>query len=263
MKKLLLITTIAVLISSCGSTKNIPAGAPPKVKDKELREKSEAAQNQFRSLEVRANGHFEDNQTSQGFRVQVRILKDSLVWVDIADPILGIKVARAVIYRDSVAFVNRLQKEYYTGPLDQLQQKLNMNFGFEVVQAILSANLTFETTKNYETYYQPGYYVLADHIPGNEGNREASTNEKFHEVFLDPVYFKPAKQKLEEPGLNRKYEILFQGVKPANGMLYPDEIRITYTQKSPVVLKLEIRDVEKDKALNYPFSIPAGYDKMR
>ncbi|MGB0176049.1 MAG: DUF4292 domain-containing protein [Owenweeksia sp.] len=263
MKKLMLIAGVVLLLNSCGSRKNIPAGAPPKIKDKELLEKSQAAQNQYRTLDIQGTGHFKDENTSQGFRFQIRILKDSLIWVDIADPILGIKAARAVVYRDSVAFINRLQKEYYTGPLSQLQQKLKMDFGFEVLQAILSANLIFDINKSYETYYQPGRYVLADHIPDNAANRTPSATEKFHEVHLDPVYFKPIKQQLDEPGMNRQYEIRFQDIKPANKLLYPETIHVTFTQNSPAILKLDIREAEKDQQLNYPFSIPDGYGKMR
>ncbi|HBF19314.1 MAG: hypothetical protein CMI36_09250 [Owenweeksia sp.] len=264
MRKLVLaFLTLAFILSSCGSQKNIPAGAPPRVKDKEIHEKTATAQNEYRTLEIRGTGHFKDDHTSQGFRIQVRIVRDSLIWVDIADPILGIKAARAIVYRDSVAFINRLQKEYYTGPLSELEKKLNMDFGFQVLQSILSANLAFDITKDYETYYQPGYYVLADHIPGNAENRAPSVTERFHEIYLDPVYFKPMRQQLEEPGLNRKYEILFKDINPRNEVLFPENMTITYTQDSQAILELEIKEVEKNQELNYPFSIPDSYGKMR
>ncbi len=254
---------IVLLLASCAGTKNIPEGAPPRLSDKKLREKYELAQNKFRTLEIRGNGHFEDASTSQGFRFQIRLIRDSLIWVDIADPILGIKAARAVLYGDSVAFINRLQKEYFTGPLSHLQKRLNMEFGFDIIQAILGANIAFVVSDDFETYYQPGYYLLADHIPGNTENIQATPRSKFHEITLDPVFFKPALQKLEEPGRNRVYELRFLEVKPQGELLYPEKIGIRYTEKQSIKLDLEIRNVEKDQNLNYPFSIPGDYAQMR
>lgn len=269
LNKLVYILLVAFLFSACKSSKNLPEGAPAVIKRKALDEEMAAAKNTYNTLRLLGTGHFDDGKTSQSFRLEVRIAHDSLIWLDVADPILGIKVARAVVYKDSVAFVNRLEKEYFTGRVADLQRKFKLEFGFETLQGILSANMLFAISKDFELYYRPGAYLLSDFNPDPKGEQEGMEKyfgkTVFQQVYVDTKNYKPATQVQREPAFGKSYVVENENLKTfEDGLVYPENISITYTQNEATKVKIEAKKVSKNEdGLNFPFNIPSSYAKMR
>jgi hypothetical protein len=264
MKNLVFVLFLALAITSCGSKKLRPEGAPPAIKEKQLHARIDSAQNTYQTLIVKANGRFTDNKGSQSFKVEFRLLKDSLVWVDIADPILGIKVARAIVFSDSVAFVNKLERQFYQGNIEKLAQKIKMDLGFELLQNILSANLAYPIKdKAYELFYRPGSYVFAD-FRLDEVNDSLQNFPKglIHQVFIDPKNAKPNRQLQTKYNENQRYELLFQNFAPQKDLLYPKNISVISTGKTEAKLDLQIKSVKKNVETKYPIKIPAGYESI-
>lgn len=258
-----------ILLGGCKPSKSVVPGAPAQVKARVLKEDMHTAENSYSSLLLSGNASYEKEGQSQNFKLEVRILHDSLIWVDIADPILGIKVARAILYHDSVAFVNRMQKEYFTGKVADLQKRLNLDFGFNEIQAIMSGNLVFNPDKEFELYYRPGFYLLSDFTPEQEA-RDTNIREKyfgkerFRQIFVDPHFFKPVEQIQNEPAMGKNYTITQHDFAAREGLLMPSELIIDYTMEEKAKLTFEIRRIRKDEPqLNYPFNIPSDYAEMR
>lgn len=267
LNKLIGILAMAALMAACKGTAKLPERAPAPIKEQALREELKAGQNVYKSLRIRANGSFEQGGSSQSFRLEVRLLKDSLVWIDVADPILGIKVARALVTPDSVAFVNRLSSEYFTGEVGKLQKELGLEFGFSELQKILSAQLIFSLTEEFKLYYRPGLYLLSD-FDADDVQAAAKTfgKEKFRQVFIDPTTMRPSLQVQNEPVNGKRYSVKYEelGRNEETTLIYPARIEVEYLADEPAKLTLDIRSIEKnDPQLNYPFNIPSGYAKMR
>ncbi len=269
LNKLPIFFGILLLAVACKSTKNLPEGSPVAIKQKPLVERMLAAENSFQSIRVSGNATYTKGSSSQSFKLEVRILTDSLVWVDIADPFLGIKVARAVVYKDSVAFVNRLQKEYFIGRVADLQNKLELNFGFEQIQAILSANLLFELDKDFGMYYKPGAYLLSDFDPNPKNDQPVTGNlskTKFRQIYVEPASYKPQMQVQQEAALGKNSTITFKDIKKwETGTLYPQTLKIERLENGEELqLTFDVKRVEQnDPQLNYPFNIPSDYAQMR
>ena len=68
----------------------------------------------FNTLVCKASVDAKTPKLSTGFSANIRIKKDSAIWVSIS-PALGIEVMRAVLTKDSVKFVDRINKRYYIG----------------------------------------------------------------------------------------------------------------------------------------------------
>lgn len=268
MNKLSLFLGVLLVITSCKTSRNLPAGSPDSIRPKALMGKMQEAQNTFQSLHITGSGHFDQGATSQSFKLDVRILSDSLVWVDIADPLLGIKVVRAVIYKDSVAFVNRLQKQYFIGKVEELRKRLNLDFGFDQIQAILSGNLVFDVKKDFELYYEPGTYLLSDFDPSpNADVADLNLSQsKFRQVYVLPNNYKPKVQVQKEPALGKNYTITFEKMTSrGETVLYPELLTIeSLDSGQELKVTYDVKKVEVDKAgLNYPFNIPSSYAEIR
>lgn len=264
MRKSFSILFLLAIASSCALQRKIPEGAPPKIKEKALLEKVQQAENTYKNLVIRANGRYTDENNSQSFKVEFRILKDSLVWVDIADPIIGIKLARAIAYKDSAAFINKINREYYTGNIAALQQKVNMNLEFALLQNMLAANIIYPINKSdYDLYYNPGEYIFSNYSL-KEINDSASdfSKQALYTVSINPDNSKPSKQLVNNSQQNLRYELLYQDLQPQSDLLYPSKIVIHYKGNSAATLELQIKSVKKNEAVNYPFKIPSGYARI-
>lgn len=269
LNKLHLYLGILLVAVACKSGKNLPEGAPAPIKQKALTERMLAAENTFQSIRVSGTANYTKGNQSQNFRLEVRILTDSLVWVDIADPLLGIKVARAIVYKDSVAFVNRLEKQYFVGLVADLQSKLKLNFGFEQIQSILSGNLLFNLSKDFDLYYRPGAYLLSDFNPDPKTDQPAEGNfskTEFRQIYVEPNSFKPQMQIQAEPALGKNSTITYGGIKKWDtGTVYPETLIIERLENGEELkLTFDVKRVEQnDTQLNYPFNIPSDYAQMR
>lgn len=252
-------------MASCRSTKNIPAGAPPEMRLREFISAAQIAENDFENLRIKFSATYKSEGNSQDFRMEARLLKDSAVWIDIADPFLGIKVARAIVFKDSVAFVNRMENSYLKGTVEEMKKEFNIDFGFEDLQQILSANLIFDLTREFELYYRPGLYLLSDFDPEGSDPAAFAGKEVFRQVSFNPEVLKPTLQVQNEPAMGRRYSVSMSEFIPRDGgIMYPSEIRINFLDQTEGDLKLDVRGVEKNvPGLNLPFNIPASYEQMQ
>lgn len=255
---------LVLVLASCSSSKKLPSGAPPEMKLKEFLSAVEENENQYENLRIKFNATYKSEGSSQSFRLEARLFADSAVWLDIADPILGFKVIRAIVYKDSVALVNRLDKEYMTGKAGKLREEFDVDFGFSDLQNILSANVLFPLTREFELFYRPGLYLLSDFDPESDNPALYAGKEIFRQMSFNPEKLKPVLQVQNEPAMGRRYTVAFKDFQPKDGMMYPGHILINFLEKSEGSLELDVRDVQKnDPNLNLPFNIPSSYAPMR
>ena len=66
---------------------------------------------------------------------QIRMKKDSCIWITLS-PALGIEMARLLITTDSVKFINRINKTYFTGDYNQVNTLLDANIDYDVFQTL-------------------------------------------------------------------------------------------------------------------------------
>lgn len=264
MKNLVLLNFLALFLISCGSQKYLPLGAPPLIKEKSFLQEIEAAQNKIQSLSFKANATFQSGGSAQSFRLQIRLIKDSVLWLDISDPFLGIKLARAVVYPDSIAFINKLQRQYFTGKPSDLSQRIDLNLDFNLLQNMLCANIIFPVNKkDFDLYFGKEEYILADYSYQKDSAILESSG-KSHLLKFYPENKKPKEQIFTESDLQKKYSLLFSDFKKLESLDFPQEMQIWYSDKDKVSsLQLSsIKNIQLDLVNNLPFSIPSNYERM-
>lgn len=96
---------------------------------------------QFNTFSGRAKCHFESKGDKQDFTANIRIKKDSVIWVSVAA--LGgiVQVARIYITPDTVKLINYLQKEVTVMPLSSVEKVLPAPADFSVLQNLLIGNV--------------------------------------------------------------------------------------------------------------------------
>ena len=170
-----------------------------------------------------------------------------------------------MIYPDSVAFINRLDREYMRGNIEDLQKEFKIDFGFAELQALLSAQLLFDPSQGFDLYYRPGAYVLSNfNLDEQDDPAQYSGKSVFQQAFLNPQSLAVEQQIQNEPVHGKQYQLTYRDYQEQAGILYPNEILLQFLNQSSGQLKLELRSLNRnDSSLNFPFNIPSGYAKMR
>lgn len=264
MKKLLLFVSIVIVAASCRFQKHLPAGAPPAIKEKAFFKEINLAENEIQSIGFKANAAFESSGSRQAFKLEVRILKDSLVWLDISDPFIGIKLARAVIYKDSIAFINKIQKQFFTGKPIELAKQINLDVDFSLLQNMLCGNMIFPVSnKDFELFFGKGEYIIADYSYKKDSVvMEADSESRILKFYPDSK--KPKEQIFTNVPLQKEYKLFFSNFKKLNSIYFPEGMVISYDdkgKKSSLQLK-DIKNIQLNSVSNLPFSIPSNYDRM-
>lgn len=265
LSKAILILVLPLLLVACKARKALPEGAPASIKEKELLRQVADAQNDFENLRLKASGTLSAEGNNQSFRVEVRIQKDSLIWVELADPVLGLKLARALITKDSIFMINRIDREYFKGDISELQSQFGVNYGFEELQRALSGDLVFQIDRNFDLYYVPGAYLLSNINPVQL--QELMADQKGSTVlqaYIDTKNFKPARQVQYDPLSEVTYTLFYHGFKEVGKGKYPDIIELEYGEKTENNLRLAVKRFDhNDPELRFPFNIPSQYAEMR
>jgi len=88
-----------------------------------------------------------DKKTKTDLRGQLRIQKDSVIWMSLS-PALGIEVARLMITQDSIWFINRIDKNYFKGDYDFINSFFQTTVDFDILPALfLGHDMNHSTTK--------------------------------------------------------------------------------------------------------------------
>ncbi len=221
-----------------------------------------------------------DNKTS--FRANLSSSSDDFIQVHISK--LNLPVARFLLTPDSVKMVNYMEKNYFLGDYNYIENLLGAPIDFQVVQSII-ANDVFsyqkaereKDDKEFESYIEDGMYILQSvknrklekiSRKGKEDKVDRYLKKIDEEnlvvqyLYIDPVTFKIRKIILDDVTDERKVTVDFDDFVAVDDQLYPGSIDIQF-KSSDNDLKMKLRlskfSIEKDATPN--FKIPDKYEQ--
>ena len=267
---LILITAVA-LITSCRSTRKIQTAISTKKDTVAIQPTSDPHADSMRFIKetysrlIANNIEFEtfsakintDYQGSDGKKydvnVFVRMKKDSIIWISV-NGALGIEGMRALIDKDSVYILNKLDKEYQVRSIAYLQEVAALPLDLHTVQQLLIGNPVF-LDSNIISYATDGATVTLL----NEGNwfrHLISMNNSDHLILhskLDDV----------DPLKSRTCFLTYSDYKNDDGVKFATNRTISVTEKTQLDVKLNFKQYEFNKTLSYPFSVPKNYKRKQ
>lgn len=88
-----------------------------------------------KTLTFKSNVSFNAEGKNTSLKTYVRMVPDSAIWISISA--YSIEVARILAMPDSLSFLSKTDKKYYTGNYDFIFNKLGVKLGFVELQAVL------------------------------------------------------------------------------------------------------------------------------
>lgn len=188
--------------------------------------------------------------------LNIRVRKDSLIWVSISK--VGFEAVRALITRDSVMIMDKLEQQYVVYDFPTLSRQFNFEMNYDLLQALIVGNLPLpkrpaQKIKNERDYLllrqEAGKVLVENYIGEND--------RKLKRLMVT-----------EQPTKNA-LRLDYEDFNTLNNFVFPYSSLVTldYTSQADgqfyqTLIRIKHNKVELvDKNPGFPFSIPAKYNR--
>lgn len=205
----------------------------------------------------------------ESFDIRLSLRKDSAMLVNI-QYVLGINVAKVLITKDSVKFVDYIHKTFFIGDFAYINNLLHAELDFDLLQSVLFGN----SAKFYDddarlkpiTDRQNCNYMLSTVrkkrlkriITGNE-----EPNEDLQIITLDPQSFRIVRNEFEQSSTGRKFIATYSEFAEKDSVFAPYHVDIDIQAQKNARLKINYVRIEKNNLQKLSLNIPAKYDAIQ
>lgn len=264
---LLVLTPAFILIPGCKSNRSI-IKAPIKEEGVEyLIRKLHDNEIKFNTFTGKFTIDYAIDRNRNDFKGQVRIVKDSLIWISFNQD-MGIEIARFLISQDSVKFVDRFNKAYFSGDYQLVNNFLSANIDFGILQSLVLGNDfeyyeddTFRASIDNQKYKlsTTGRNKLKKHVRTMDDN----TRLLLQTIWLDPELFKITEIKLKELTRDsKKLTALYEDFQNIDKQKFPYRVTFSVEADKPVSVLMKYVKVTLDEEVSMPFNIPDTYSRI-
>jgi hypothetical protein len=227
-------------------------------------------ENEFNFVWLTAKANVESNieGKEESFDIKLSIKKDSAMLLSIRY-ILGLEVAKALITKDSIKFVNYIGKNYFKGDFNYIDDLLNADLDFDLLQAILfgnSAEFSEEDSKlKPVTDRQNCHYLLSTERKRRLRKIQSGGEIKdaMQTLTLNPDNFKILINEFIDPLTNRSFVVNYSNFTAKDSVFAPYHVDIDIVAQKKASIKIEYVRIEKNTPQKLSIHIPAKYDQMQ
>jgi len=221
----------------------------------------------FTSLTSKFTIDYFENKSKTSLKGQLRIKSDSVMWLSFS-PALGIEAARVMLTNDSVKFINRLNKTYFTGKYKLLDSLLNTTVEYSILQSMFLGNdLTQYDVNKFKSSIDGGFYRITIRerrkVKKYMKKGEIDTKVLVQNIWLDPETFRIRKIDIKElGGDSKKLLVTYDEYIEVDGQLFPKKMTIKIVAEKSIGINIDFVKIQLDIDQKYPFRIPSKYDLL-
>ena len=243
---------------ACKSPKLVP-GKPTLKNSKAVAAEIIKNSNTAEFIQISATGSYEMAGDKQSFKADIRIIRDSVIWIELSHPVLGIKAGRGILMRDSVAFINKIEKTYMAGSVSHFSEILRTYIDFDIIQNLLLGEPMREITGKdkmqvelLEKLY--GLYLMPDEDP-----LFLHTLPNYY-LEIDPTTFKVKKQEAVD-GV-RRINANYEDYQASGENLFPGSLKMVLAFDNVITLQLKYLTIKTSEPVRIPFNISSKYKRV-
>ena len=202
------------------------------------------------------------------FRGQIRIKKDSLIWISFS-PALGIEVARLMITNDSVKFINRINDTYFIGDYDFVNDFLETNIDFDIIQSFITGNdFTYYENGKFRASIDSKEYRLST-AARSKLKKYVKKSEENPKVFIQTIWLNPENFKITQLHIkeikkeNIKLEAIYDDFIFIDQQLFPSNINFHVLAENNIKVAVDYSKIIINKPLRFPFKIPRKFTQIQ
>jgi len=270
----LIVATIITGLTSCKSTKYMSYDKAKPIFFKKLINSIEQSYLDYHTLYIKFSADFATQEKEQSFNGTLKIKKDTLIWMSIT-PALGIEAFRMQLTPDSIMFMNRISKEYYTGSYDFISNTYDIELDFKNLQAILTNELfTYPNSGDikdpkhtFNVATDSNLYILRTHKKrkirksikkGKTDDFVTQTSQVLSEMFKVQSVF------IREYGLNRNLQVNYSDFILVGDKKFPEKLSIEFASNNEnTKLDLDLIKISVNSTNKFPWKVPEKYEELK
>lgn len=205
----------------------------------------------FKTFNAKIKVEYQDSKGKrQDLTAIVRVMKDSAIWISFTASLFSIEAYRALITKDSVILLNKLDKEVQYRSLDYLQEVTEIPFDYKTLQDLLIGNPVF--TDSNIVYYKKTENQILFSMVGRYFK---------HLVTISPDDYFLTHSKLDDVDIarNRTADLTYGDYESKSGFNFSTYREITVSEKNKLDIRLNFKQYEFNKELSVSFNIPKNY----
>ncbi|MCC7051402.1 MAG: DUF4292 domain-containing protein [Bacteroidia bacterium] len=223
----------------------------------------------FKFLSAKIGTEVNINNEKNSFTSNVRIKKDSIIWVSIS-PALGIEAIRAVLTKDSVLVMDRINQKYFSGNYSYLNKLLNTEIDYDMIQSLLVGNAI--------DYYEDERLAVSVDIANKLYILSSIKKRKLKRVLKDavtptdpieslwiiPEKYRVSKIYLDDAVNNRTFQVTFDSFQLIDSAgVIPTKSNYEIRANKSFFIDLDYTKIALNDNLEFPFRIPEKYTPMK
>lgn len=222
----------------------------------------------FNTFEAKFSIEYNQNRTYHDFKGQIRMVKDSLIWISFNQD-LGIEIARVMITEDSVKFLDRFNKKYLNTDYNFINNFLNTNIDFGILQSIILGNdFEYYEMVEFKASIDGGLYKLStsgrSKLKKYVRNVEDAERIFLQNTWLNPENFKIVQVKLKELTKDsKKLTADYSDFMDINGQIFPSEVGYLIEADEAISVEVKYNRITLNEKLRFPFNIPSKYSSAK
>lgn len=192
---------------------------------------------------------------------QLKIKKDEAIFLSLKIPILGTEAFRLVITPENVIVIDRINRQYLSESITEIQAKAPFDFNFYSFQALLSNQLFIAGKKELTNKDFSSFQITENEYFVNITNKDNySIYYDFVTDFTNRILKTSMYKENEQTNLAWTYD---QFNLTSNKRLFPTSMKMELTlPKDKIQLDLTFNSVNIDDVFDIDYSIPTKYKQI-
>ncbi len=257
----------AIFFTSCKTTRKSTVKKTLKRHGFEfLKQKMDSNELDFDYLTAKLRLKYDNGKSSTNLSAQLRIKKDSIIWISFS-PAMGIEAARVELTRDSVKFINRLNKTYIADEYGMLDTLINSSVDYFIIQSmIIGSEVPGYKLYKYKVRDAGDYYLLVMEKK-RKREKEIKNGNKNNEILVEKIWLTPDTYRLKKLELHeldkkeKKLTVEYDDYRSVNGQLFPYKLHIKIKSEKSIKIDVSYSRVQFVDKLSFPFRISSKYKK--
>jgi len=223
------------------------------------------SQFRFDWLSAKFSADYEIDNNNTSFSGQIRIRKDSLIWISISK--FSIEIARMLITEDSVQLINWMENSYFKSDFNYINRFINNAVDFDMLQAFFVGNdFKYYENDQFKTSFDGSQYHLVTVNRHKLKKYIKTENDKLkilvQSILIDPLTYKINELTVKEVKANNKLKASYSNYKDIGGQSFPLRLNVLISAEKEIKINIDFSRISIDEALNFPFKIPGNYERM-
>ncbi len=258
----------SLVLSSCTASRKMMKAPLKEMGAEYLFQKLKESELKFDGLSAKFSAEYENKDQSNSFSGQIRIRKDSLIWMSFS-PVLGIEVFRLMVTQDSVKFINRLNNTFFEGDYDYVNKFLKTNIDYDILQSFLIGNdLSFYENGKFKASIDGEDYKLstAERMKLKKFARNNQENLRIliQNIWIAPETFKITRADVKEIRKeNIKLSAQYSEFEKIDNQLFPKAMKFDISAENKLHVDVSFSKIILNTPLSFPFKIPQSYIQVK